>query len=306
MHAGRVLINLQSALVFFYFASSLKRGRETFTTSGCSLREKMMWLNDLHEETIDDDPERLDIGSMILQLLSCSKESANSFQFWQCFRYTFLMMRFIDVSQRHCQDMLNQYVPEHHDGRAPLQLSAVNLAYFLATRERHETLRSLETMIVCIIESGADLHDATHYHTPLMVFLAYFTDVRRARSVESEERNGVAETRPRDLRHAIKAWLSILQRAGVNLVTYGAQESRIFQAFRSMSNPLPPVQSWYASEWYKIGDEIHYFTFSYGPTPQDWAVQLDMVEEYASDIWRMPYLLDESESPTVHGSWIDT
>jgi hypothetical protein len=261
----------------------------------------MRWLNDIHEEAIDDTPNRLKrylYYSRAVQILSCSKESANSIHFWHCFEQPYLIQKFGIFSKSYREDMLSQYVSGHHHGRTPLQLSAVNLAYSLALKET-EMFQNLETMIVCIIEGGADIHEADHYHTPFIVFLAYFTGARHLRSKEA------AQMRPRDLRRVMKAWLSILQRAGVNLVAYGAQESRIHQAFRSMGKPLRRLQPWYNANSWGFRD-IFYFTFSYGPTPEAWIIQLDMVEEYASDFWRMPDLSDESVLQAIPGSWIDT
>jgi hypothetical protein len=56
------------------------------------------------------------------------------------------------------------------------------------------------------------------------------------------------------------------------------------------------------------GLETMKFTTSRFPglTPDDWTVQFDMVEEYASDFWWMTELSDDSESQAVPGSWIDT
>lgn len=166
--------------------------------------------------------------------------------------------------------------------------------------DRSKVLQSFETMIVCIIESGADLHEASHHNTPLIVLLAYSTHVRRIRSKES------AKTRPRDLRSILQAWLKILRAAGVDLIAYGAQESRIFRIFRSLVDPRPQLQLWYDLDPWWFSNEVFHFTITYGPTPEDWTVQLDMAEQYAGDFWRMPDLSDGSDLQAIPGSWIDT
>jgi hypothetical protein len=62
--------------------------------------------------------------------------------------------------------------------------------------------------------------------------------------------------------------------------------------------------------WYDLGGlifslEVHHFSFSYGPMPEDWTIQLDdMSDQYVGDFWQMPGLLDESV-PTVPGVWVD-
>jgi hypothetical protein len=191
--------------------------------------------------------------------------------------------------------VLSQYVPEHHYGRTPLQFSATNLAYSLAL-EQTKMLQSWERMILCIIESGADLHEVVHSYTPLSLFLKNFL------GNGSEEKTGL---RPRDLQRMLKVWLNILQRADVDLVAYGTEESRRLRAPRFLEEPLPQLPHWYALYW-GSSDEVFYLTFSYGPTPQDWTVQLDMAEQYAGDFWRMPGLLSETEVQVIPGSWIDT
>jgi hypothetical protein len=274
----------------------------TVPTVGCSLREDLLWLNDVYsgmaEDPLVDSPPGSDY-SKATRLLSCPQERADGIYFWQCFEEPCLTQSFGGFSKTYCQDMLNQYVPEHCDGRTPLQLSAVNFGYSLAY-EQSETIQSLETMISCIIESGADLHEADHCHTPFILFLAYFASARRFWDKKA------AETRPRDLRRAVVAWLSILQRAGVDLVAYGAQESCVVQAFRSMNQPLPQLQRWFETSFSQFSDEVFYFTFSYGQTPEFWTVQLDIVEDYASDFWQMPGLLEATQVHAIPGSWIDT
>jgi hypothetical protein len=275
----------------------------TFTAVGCSLREDMLWLMDSYSGIPDDPPVDSPWASgysKAVRLLSCSQERAHSIYFWQCFEKPNVSERYSNFSKRYCQDMLSEYVPEHHNGRTPLQLSAVGLAYCLA-RGQSEILQNLETMIVCIIESGADLHETKHGYTPFALFIAAIPLNWRYRGDDS----GVDGLRARDLRRMLKVWLDILKCAGVDLITYGAEEKRVLEAHRFLENPPIQAQPW---DWDGLvfGDEVYYFRFCYGPTPDDWRVQFDMVGEYASDFWRMPGLLDGIEVQAMPGSWIDT
>jgi hypothetical protein len=270
---------------------------------GCRLREDLLWLNDLYEESIDDAPresKRSPVASKVIQLLSCSQQRANSIGFWQFFEDPFLAKRFGTLSGSYIRDMLSQYTSEHHHGRTALQLAAVNVAFNLASGPP-TLLRNLELMIALIIESGADLHVAKYGYTPLALFLKAIPASLRSRG----DRSGVADLRPRSLRRMLKVWLNILQSAGVDLTAYGAEESRKAQTHYFVEHPLPPAQPWERDRWI-FGDELYYFTFSYGPMPDDWTVELDMAEQCAGDFWRMQDLSDESELQAIPGSWVDT
>jgi hypothetical protein len=101
-------------------------------------------------------------------------------------------------------------------------------------------------------------------------------------------------------------WLKILQRAGVDLVAYGTEEHRQFLTYRSLENPEPPLLYWCEIQPLDFSDEIFYIDITYGPTPEDWTVQLDrMFDQYVGDFWEMPGLFDEVEVRTVPGAWID-
>lgn len=97
----------------------------------------------------------------------------------------------------------------------------------------------------------------------------------------------------------------ILQRAGMDLIAYGAKESRRFSKYRSLKNPVPPLQYWHDLRPWRFNDEVLYFTLSYGPNLEDWTAQLDMAEQYAGDFWQMPGLLDDSRIRAVPGGWVD-
>jgi hypothetical protein len=263
----------------------------------------MLWLSDFYSEIPDGafgySHLRSDY-SRAIRLLSCSQDCANSISFWQCFEQPYGIERYGILSKRYCQDMLSQYVPEHHDGRTPLQLLVADLAFCLA-RELSKIFQNLEAMIVCIVESGADLHEAVHGYTPLAIFLRTILSNWRYR----RDRSGEADLRPKDLRRMLKVWLNILQCAGVDLIIYGAEEKRILEAHCFIENPPIPAAP---CDWgsFVFGDEVSNFTFSYGPLPDDWTVQFDMVEEYASDFRRMIELSDETELRAVPGGWIET
>jgi hypothetical protein len=300
MYAVQPLISAQFLMMLFHH-NSLSAPKiatnSTATDVGRSVREDMLWLNDVYSGMPDDplvDFPWSSGYSNAIRLLSCSQERANGIYIWQCFEKPYLVYRYKGIfSKKYCQDMLSQFVPEHHDGKTPLQLSAINLAYALAG-DLPDMPQNMEMMIVSIIECGADLHEALHSYTPFALFLRSIASTLRYRSY--------ASSRPRDLRRMLKGWLNILQRSGVDLVTYGAEESRTHVAPCSIENPTQPWD-W---SYFAAGDQLYYFAFSYGSMPSDWTVQFDMVEEYASDFWRMPGLLGETEVRAIPGSWIDS
>jgi hypothetical protein len=299
MYAVRLLISAQFLMMLFHH-NSLGTPKiatnSTATIVGRSLREDMLWLNDVYSGMPDDSLVDFPWSSGYLnaiRLLSCSQERANGIYLWQCFGKPYLFVNDVISSKKYCQDMLSQYVPGHHDGKTPLHLSAINLAHALS-HDFPDLAQKMEMMILCIIESGVDLHEAVHSYTPLALFL-------RSISMRSHFRNW----RPRDLRRMLKVWLNILQCAGVDLITYGAEESRTLGAHRFIENPLELTKPW---DWSFVvsDDELYHFAFSYGRIPDDWTVQFDMVEEYVSDFWRIAESSDERELQAIPGSWIDT
>jgi hypothetical protein len=309
-----VLIESQSILAVFHRGSFLFPGRKAITTLGGSLREDMMWLNNLYEEAIYDYPEtvkRAPVFSKAIRLVSCSNESADSIHFWQCFEDPTRMEKCgIFSKKKYSQDMLSQYVPEHYDCRTPLQLSAVNLAYALVC-DVHDLRQNLKMMILLIIESGADLHEAYHCYTPLQLLLSTFPSGVAAGDVHGK----LVDSSSRNLQRILREWLKILQRAGVDLNAYGVEESRQCHIDCSMEDSRNALEIWHDNNpwgvwhddnpWFFSG-VISRFTFSYGPTPDDWTVQPDMSEEYLVDFWSMVGLLGETELRALPGSWIDT
>ena len=236
-----------------------------------------------------------------MRLLHCSPEDADSIWFWQ----------FLDTSTTACntvhseetvKDMLNRYVPQHHGDKTPLQLAAVAIAYHLPTPHLSQNppdyIRCLEGIIAAIIAAGAGLHEGNHHHTPLLLFLA---------TISGRDHWGVdLHSRPGDICRGLMAFLRILECAGVDLVAYGAEESRQFLMYRSLKNPVPPLLYWHNTSSPMFSNEVFYFSLSYGPTPEDWTVQLDhMVEQYVDEFWQMPGLLDETEVQVIPGAWID-
>lgn len=104
----------------------------------------------------------------------------------------------------------------------------------------------------------------------------------------------------------LHVWLNILQAVGVDLIVYGIEESRMSHAYRSMESPTPALQLWHDNAPWSFNNEVFYFTFSYGPTPEDWIVQIDHTcEQYASDFWQSLGIQDEPDVRAMPGNWID-
>ena len=220
-----------------------------------------------------------------MRLLACSPEDADSVWFWQCVEIP--IIGWDDVPSRETiKDVLHRYVPANHGDRTPLQLVAVRTAFELAINTQHAA-----DLAAVFIAAGLKLHEGDNYHTPLLLFLSVFPRIGFVRT--------------RDIRRGLVAWLKILQTAGVDLALYGAQEHRQFLAYRSLESPVPPLLYWHELEPSSFSDEVFHFSISYGPTPEDWTVQLDhMFDQYVGDFWRMPGLLEEHVR-AVPGAWID-
>lgn len=202
-----------------------------------------------------------------------------------------------DLSEETVKDMVNRYRPEHHGGRTPMQLAAVATAHTLAWKET-DSIQCITGIIAAIIATGAGVHDGDYHMTPMVLFLAIFLWNR-------EFRTGEFASRPRDIKGGLVVWLKILQDAGVDLVSYGAEESRQHLAYCALQDPTPPLMYWHSMLCWGFCGSL-YFTFSYGPEPQDWTVQLNhTTDQYFGEFWQMPGLLDEHGVRAMPGGWID-
>jgi hypothetical protein len=227
----------------------------------------------------------------------CPPEDADGIWFWQFLERSSHGLDTV-LSEETIKDMLSRYVPEYHGKKTPLQLAAVasgrNVFQFDPSRGLYGNSQGLEVMISAIIASGAELHEGDDYHTPLLLYL---TAIMERKFWDSK-----FHAKPRKLRRGLIVWLKIMQNAGVDLVAYGAEETRRFLAFRSLECPKPPTFYW---QYLLGGHEVLHFTLSYGPTPEDWTVRQEhMVDEYVGDFWQMPGLLDENARP-IPGAWIN-
>lgn len=256
----------------------------------------MVWLRDVIDHSFDDsEGQHLDPWCVrAMRLVSCSTDCADSVWFWQCVELPCETIWHTTLSQNTLEDMLNRYSPELHGSNTPLQLAAVAAASNLAP----DIPKALEQFIAAIITHGAELHEADHYHTPLLLYLSILAGNRYL--------TPLPDSRPRALLNRLKPWLKALQHTGVDLVAYGAEESICFSAYHCLEDPIPPLRYWHAFEDLTFSNEVFYFTFTYGPTPEDWTVQLNRVfEQYVGDFWQIPGLVDEEEVLAMPGGWID-
>jgi hypothetical protein len=287
------------ALDVFHYNGHLNPRKEPLLGVGRRFREEMMWLRDLADDADGDEwPSPLFPATM--RLLLCPPEDADSIWFWQFIENAITGLSTVPEGYI-VKDMLNRYMPEHHGDKTPLQLVAVATACQLRmlhlSQDQSSQTRCLEVIIAAIIATGAGLHESDHHHTPLLLFLSTIPGYRHWFNEPP--------TRPKDLRRGLIVWLKILQRVGVDLVAYGAQESRHFLAYGLLESPVPPLLHWHNMHPVVFSDEIFYFTFSYGPEPEDWTVELDhMADQYVGDFWQMPGLLDENVR-AVPGAWTD-
>lgn len=286
-------------MVAFHCNGYLDPNKEPRLGIGRRFREELKWLRDLYGDVVEDaakDDWPSPFTQKAMRLLLCSPEDADSIWFWQFIEVATTGFNTVP-SEEIVKDMLNRYVPEYHGNKTPLQLAAAATAYHLPQHPPDKT-RCLEVVIAAIIATGAGLHEGDHHHTPLLIFLTtipgrkyWFKD---------------SPSRPRDIQSGLLVWLKILHNAGVDLVTYGAEESRHFLAYRLLDSPVPPLLHWHNAQSLLFSDEVFYFTFTYGPTPEDWTVQLERVcDQYVGDFWQMPGLVDENEVLAMPGGWID-
>lgn len=293
----------QGSLIAFYRNAYAETDREPLLGVGRRLREELIWLLDICGGSVGDasEDERSSFPfQRATRLLLCSPEDADSIWFWQFLELTTTGLNTVP-SEDTVKDMLDRYIPEHHGGKNPLQLAAVAAACDLATLNLSEKLldntRYMEVIITAIIATGAGLHEGDNHHTPLLLFL---NAIHKHHYWEIN-----VHLRPRELQRALVVWLTILQNSGVDLVAYGAEESRQLLVYRQLNSPVPPLLYWHNIHGPSFGGEVLQFTLSYGPMPEDWTVQLDrLVEQYVGDFWQMPGLLDEHVR-AVPGAWID-
>lgn len=297
------------------------------------LQDDLAWLRDVSIEADDSDEGTCSqINQIALRLLACPHEQVESVLFWQAFEDFRAFVNLPPFSEQAVKDMLDCFVPEYHGGKSPLQLLAVAYAFCVSWHvNQTDTNRDssndsigdsldlvtaglfkqrqlfLENTIMIAIPSGMNSHEVYPCHTPLYLFLS----AARATLQQSLcDLAGPSEFIPRRLlRKCLMIWLETLQNAGVDLVTYGAEECHIFELYRSSENPVPALQHWHEMDSHDdknaLSNAIYNFTFTYGPTPADWTVELDVpVERYMCDFWQMPGLHDEWMAKAMPGSWI--
>jgi hypothetical protein len=72
----------------------------------------------------------------------------------------------------------------------------------------------------------------------------------------------------------------------------------MLQMFSSCNDPLDHVQLEECGEWL----EVHLFSLSYGPNPEDWHVWFDNpVDEVVGEFWEMV----EREEEIMPGTWVE-
>jgi hypothetical protein len=267
----------------------------------------MIWLHDTLGNIIDNSHGQQchPIFPGAKRLLLCSSEDADSVWFWQTLEFPTIDWTTVR-SEETIRDMLDRYVPEHHGGKTPLQLAAVCTANCLRLEGPwgRPNMRCMEGIIAAIIKTGADVHKGDHHHTPLMLFLAAVSWRESMRSTRHPTHG--------EIQLKLAVWLKILQRAGVDLDAYGAEECRQSLKYRSLEDPIPPLLYWNDTLFPPFINEVIHLTFSYGLKPEDWKVQLDWkapldytIDQYVGDFWEMPGLLDEYKIQAMPGGWIE-
>lgn len=258
----------------------------------------MVWLQEYCGDSFDDacpEPHWYAHYLRAMRLLLCSPDDADSIWFWQYLEVPINPWKIV-CSKKAIKDMVARYIPLNHGGKTPLQLVAVAARFSVPMRSTQRWpfgIRWLKRIIAAIITTGAGLHEGDQHHTPLLLFLTSILA-----QIYWDDSGHPFQSRPRVLKRG-------LQHNGVDLVAYGAEERRQFLAYRCLEDPVPPLIYWYFLNGPFISLEVYHFSFSYGPTPEDWTIQLDyMINQYVGDFWKMPGLLDENVR-AVPGAWVD-
>lgn len=264
--------------------------------SGRRLQEDVNWLHDAWNHDIFDASEK-DSLEIVMNLLSCPSSHADHVWFWQILHIPYFVGAALrGKSQTPLEDLLSNFQPQDHDGKTPLHILAVNAAYHLR-RGHFDVFQALEKMITITINSGAKLHEEFNCHTALLLFLSAIYGCR----------DRELELRTRLVKHWLMLWLKALKNAGVDLVTYGAEENLSLQRFASLEDPAPLSRFWSCMSWCDYNDEVYHFQITHGPNPEDWTVQVDLpLEQYAFDFWQITTLQHESDALSIPGSWLDT
>jgi hypothetical protein len=173
-----------------------------------------------------------------------------------------------------------------------------------------------EGLIIKAVELGLDLHDGGDGVSPLLNLLHVtinFPMVSTRHQVQTMHKR-------------LKNWLSVLQRAVVDLSLYGQEECRLLanlqytcehhwlwcgrsQVWRSISEELISADPKFS---FHVHNTVAVFTFTCGPNPDDWKLWFcHRGDRYAGIFWRMvegESLLEVVEYPGwshVPGAWQD-
>jgi hypothetical protein len=192
-------------------------------------------------------------------------------------------------------------------------------------------IRYWEKLFIKAVKLGLGVHDGGDGVSPLLHILHAIIDLP---SAHSELRN----KRPRRkdplvlphiqmqaMRTRLQNWLSLLQRAGVDLFLYGQEERRLLAEVQSTCEH-PWIWSGQLQDCRMISEELMVanpefsydkhnmaalFTFDYGPDPDDWKLWLcHPGDRYAGPFWSMvegPSHVEVEHHVETHvpGSWLE-
>ncbi|GIJ83297.1 hypothetical protein Asppvi_002116 [Aspergillus pseudoviridinutans] len=176
-------------------------------------------------------------------------------------------------------------------------LMAVDIAH-----SREDNISGWREILREALQAGADLCQIStqhgYSHTPLMMSFDFYAvhlgGIRRARY---------------NFHQILQRWALELQAAGVDLAAYGAKESALWKSgavdssfkvfmWSLRKDPFYHNQSEEYGEWL----EVHLFSLSYGPNPEDWHVWFDNpVDEVVGEFWEMM----EREEEIMPGTWVE-
>lgn len=181
-------------------------------------------------------------------------------------------------------------------------IHALALAYTTCrTQDDAQSVKSAhmwEDLLTAAVGLGLSLHGPSDRVSPLLKLL-------HTRPVCHPD-----EGPPRDMEARLRAWVTALQRWGVELYTYGQEERRRFLDIRRRCE-----QPWsHGVEEHKCDNKLFewwdfeptLFAFSYGTQPSDWELWLvHPGDQYAGHFWQMVEEGNRDIPQSMPGGWIE-
>jgi hypothetical protein len=162
-------------------------------------------------------------------------------------------------------------------------------------------VRTLRTLVREMVGLGADLHfeqkphalprhmrGAEGYPFSTPFFGVLIPDNRYSYQHEC------SRNLKKQIKETMLCWLQDLQICGIDLEQYGKNEKKVFRKHKILR------ERWYpCDQWMQLSE------FKYGPEPEDWILEWDLLpEDYAGNFWC--FVEEQLHNPGLPGSWVDS